>query len=298
MDVIVDSDFILTPYYDGIIKDTNEPFWYENQSYHHTPYDFFILKTRLKPYINPCYTIEFDSNRYEGQMRYIINFSNGFHLVPLNKQEAQHYQTIVNTTLSLYPRHVTLLYTNQTLLTTQSTIPLNQTWATSVLPYIYQSFINQQYEPILYENQLLINIDPTRHYDDTMIDTYQTDSYYKDYNYIYNQLQDLLINHLSTLYKQGVILLNPEHDEPFITDWQLRPLYKNIKNTPLYTVDWTSSHVENQSVFLQDQLQRNHLLKVDIDQMWLKMNHYDYYTLYGYTYIKVKSYEELKNLLQ
>ena len=183
------------------------------------------------------------------------------------------------------------------LLTTQSTIPLDQKWATNVLPYLYQSFLNQQYEPILYENQLLINIDPMRHYDDPMIDTYQTAGYYKDYNDVYNQLQELLINYLSTLYQQGVILLNPQYDEAFITDWQLRPLYKNREKSQLYTVDWTSPYVDNLTIFLQDQLQMKHLLKVDIAQVWLKTHHYEYYTLYRDTYIKVKSYEELKFLV-
>src|SRR5437016_4405407 len=132
MDVIVQSEFIITPYYDGIIKDTNQPFWYEYQFNNYTPYDFFVLTTRLTPYIEKTNTVQFDSNRYTGAMRYFINFSNGYNLVPLNKDEAQKYQTIVNDILKIYPRHVTLLHTNQTFLTKRFIKPLSNRWVTTV----------------------------------------------------------------------------------------------------------------------------------------------------------------------
>ena len=270
MDTIVQSEFIITPYYDHIIKNTNEPFWYEFQSKNHTPYDFFVLKTRLTPYISKYQNIGFDSHRYEGQMRYFVNIADANIVIPLSKEQASQYQYIVNHIISNYPQHCTLLYDNQTFLTSLFNKPLSNQFVQSILPYCYQHFIDDQYEPILYDHQLLITIQD------------------ENYNHIYNELQNQLINELYKLYKMGTIALNPTEHQQFISDWQLIPLYNNI-----YTTTWTNSYINDLTQFLDDQLNDRYVV-IEVDEQLL--TNYDYHIVNQYIFVKFNNYDELKKL--
>ena len=255
MNVVVNSNYILTPYYDGIIKDTSRAFWYEYQTKNYIPYDFFVLKTRLTYYVDKGLNIHFDSFRYEGQMLYCVLLSNGVTIVPIDFTKSNYYQNIVNTIMIDYPRHCTLLHMNQTFLTNNFFKPLSNRWVTTVLPYCYQHFIDNMYQPILYNNQLLINIDPTQHLNDALINVNDVDDYYKDFNNVYDVLQTKIINDLYQLYKKGVIVLNQDLDNHFIQDLKLKPLYHDGE-TQIYVANWTDENVIDKTAFLEEQLRQ------------------------------------------
>lgn len=253
MDVIVNSDYVLTPYYDGIITDTTRPFWYEYQFNNYTPYDFFVLKTRLTYDVPQGYNIHFDSFRYEGQMRYCVLLSNGYTIVPINKEQTAYYQNSVDQIILNHPHHCTLVQMNQPFVTTNHDQSLPQRWVKTILPYCYKQLIKEQYQPILFNNQLLINIDPTRVYDDTDIKN-NVDDYYKDYNAVYDVLQTNLINNLFNLYQQGIIVLNKDLDDDFINHWQLKPYYNTGNQTQIYVARWTNKDIKDKTAFLENQL--------------------------------------------
>lgn len=271
MDVIVHAEPIITPYYDVIIKDTNKPFWYNDQNKNYTSYDFFILKTRLTPYVKKHYHIGFDSYRYEGKMQYFVILSTAQTIIPLTKEESNNYQQIVNTILTTYPKHVTLLYLYQEFVTNKLTKSLSPLFVQSVLPYCYQYIIDEQYQPILYDNQLLIKM-----CDNT-------------YNDLYDQLQNKIINYLHRLYQIGTIVFNTI-DNQFINDWQLQSL--NFNNH-LYTPTWTSPYVNDMTQFLQDQYKHEYVI-VDIDESLL--NGYDYFKVDHYIFVKFNNVKDLLNL--
>jgi hypothetical protein len=280
MDTIVQSEYIITPYYNHIIKNTNQPFWYEYQSKNYTPYQFFVLKTRLTPYIKKYQNIGFDSFRYEGQMRYFVNIANAETIIPLTSEQSHHYQQIVNNIISYYPNHCTLLYINQTFVTNECHKSLPQSFVQSVLPYCYHYIIDQEYEPLLYDDQLLININ-----DKTLND--------KKYNDVYDDLQNKMLNYLYHLYEYGVILLNDIDDQQFINDWQLQPLYLGDEDNQLYKTTWTSPYVYHVTQFLKDQYEQNDVV-IDIQEELL--NGYDYHTINNIIFVKFNNYDELYNL--
>lgn len=253
MTTIVKSHYIVTPYYDEIILDTDVPFWYLNQKHHHTPYQFFVLKTRLKPYVPNNYYIGFDHHRYFGAMHYTVVFSSEGNMVPLTQLEADKYQQIVNTIINTYPTYCTLIYYKQPLTSTKYNTSLPIIWVTSVLPYVYKMINNNT---IFVGGQILIELDPNDSYDVT-----------------YREIQNTFIDHLYELYHKGVVVASATRDADMIEKWRLIPLFNTENDTQLYTTSWIDQRITNNiSEFLMNVLHGNpiilpneHVIKKHID---------------------------------
>lgn len=272
MTTIVKTNYIITPYYDEIIKDTNTPFWFLNQKHHHIPYQFFVLKTRLQPYVPNNYYIGFGHHRYFGVMQYTIVFSTT-HLISLSKSEADKYQQIVDTITKTYPTYCTLIYFNLQLISTKYNTNISVTWVASVLPYCYKKLLSN-YNVILYDGQILIELD--------------ANEYYEQYKVIQNDLIDTLYD----MYYKGTVVANPISDADIIEKWNLVPFFNNNNNVQLYTINWIDARVSNNiSEFLMERLYGNSVVILDN----IKNNKYE--KIYDKYYINVDSYDELTKLI-
>lgn len=259
MTTIVKSHYIVTPYYDEIIKDTTVPLWYLNQKYHHTPYQFFVLKTRLRPYVPSEYYIGLGHERYFGQMQYTILFSSNGSIVPLTQLEADKYQQHVNNIIQHYPTYCTLIYYKQPLYSSTYNTTIPTVWVTSVLPYVYQMVPGNT---IFVDGQILIDLEPKNDIKDgysieeEMKDNFMDSKDSNDiYDIIYTEIQNKFIDRLYELYKKGTVVANAERDADIIEKWRLVPLLNNGYDTQLYTTTWIDQRVtDNITEFLMNRL--------------------------------------------
>jgi hypothetical protein len=292
MNTLVHSEYILTPYTDEIIKDTNVPYWYENQHYNHIPYNFFVLTTRLTPLI-PQYTVGFDSYRAFGIMRYTVILSDANNIVSLTAIEAQKYQHMVDDIISIYPDHCTLIFTTQPFVTPlgdKHRTSLPNTWVASVLPHCYKQLIKEKYDPIWLNNQLLINLkDVSIKYTDLSV-------VYKTYNDVYNKLQNDLINTLHDMYDKGTVFANPLIDQTVMDKWH----FVHTTFNHLYTVNWRDERfAPDLTDFLTKQLQRQDyvMLHTNINTSWLEQQHIKYQVLYDKVYVKVDNLADILHIV-
>lgn len=236
MTTIVYSAPLVTPYYDEIIHDTGEPEWYEKHLGNYESYDFFVIKTRLTPYVPITWHVGFGHERIAGKMQYTVVISDAKGVIPLNDDEADKYQLLINNSQTVHPNYATLLFKDQFLITEKKNYKLPNVWVNSVLPYCYHHIL-YKYNVIMYEGQILIQID----------DPIFTDVYYEAQNYIINTLYDM--------YEKGTVVANGTLDYKIIDDWQLVPIYNDIGNQ-LYTTTWMEERLGNPSLFLMDRLHR------------------------------------------
>lgn len=299
MNTVVKSDIILTPYYNEIIKDTNTPFWYTNVKKNYEPYQFFVLRTRLISAVPKSIQINIDSNQYEDKMRYNITLSNSNNILPLSKVEADVYQGIVNDILINYPSHCLFLYKEQVYKTSKYNKPLSNDWVTKILPYCYDKLIDKQYNPILYNDSIIININPKNTYNDLTINTDHVENYYYDYNDVHYKLQEHVINKLYEIYLQGGMVLNKDLNYEMIDNWHLIPLYNTYNSVQIYVPNWKNEIITGNYIynFLDNCLNNNYLmLHVNIDLNYLKTNNYTHYVLYNKIYVKINNYNDLINI--
>jgi len=219
---IFDTNPLLTPYYREI-ADTSNSYWYLDPTYksNTTAYHFFVLTTRLRYEIPLEYEINYKSYRYNNLMKYIIDIKNDNNL----------YQSKIDDIVNNNPNHCMFLHMNQSFITGKHAKPLPKNWVISVLPYCYKHFIDEQYEPILDKNQILININPDHAYDDTNVNTRHIDNYSMDYIEVYNKLQDLVIEKLYHMYENGIIVAHGVYDKNKIKNYY--PIY-NTTEPQLY----------------------------------------------------------------
>lgn len=258
MTTIVKSHYIVTPYYDEIIKDTTFPLWYLNQKYHHTPYQFFVLKTRLRPYVPSEYYIGLGHERYFGQMQYTILFSSNGAIVPLTQLEADKYQQHVNNIIQHYPTYCTLIYYKQPLYSSTYNTTIPTVWVTSVLPYVYPMVPGNT---IFVDGQILIDLEPKSdakggyNIKEEMISNFKDSNNNDIYDIIYTQIQNKFVDRLYELYKKGTVVASAERDADVIEKWRLVPLLNTNNDTQLYTTTWIDQRVTgNITEFLMDRL--------------------------------------------
>ena len=255
---VIRSAYVLTPYYRDIIEVTSNPFWYEKQSQNYIPYNFYVITTRLRPNVPSTYYIDYASYKLNGKMQFAVQFMDGINVVQLTNDDANKYQKLVDDIIVTYPDHCTLFYKDQIFISTSQYIPLPNQWVNSILPYCYNHLLDQQYDPLYMNDQVLINISPTRSYYDINIDDHTTTNYYYEYDKVFFNLQELFINTLYDIYKQGAIVLNPSLDKTFIEKWSLIPLYNNTNQaneTQIYIATWRDERfAPNITEFLSDRL--------------------------------------------
>ncbi len=167
---------VVTPYYKEAILN-RDPFWYNQLKSNFNSYQLFVLKTRLQYSINPNFDITFNSYQDKTKIRYILEADNlTDQYAQLSKIEVEKYQSLVDTIVSTYPNHCTLIHINQPLLSTSSKKIHRNDFITR-LPQCYKHVINKQYDPILLPNQLIVNL-----------------SKEVDYLFTFRKLQNCLIN--------------------------------------------------------------------------------------------------------
>ncbi len=165
IDMIFNQPHIKTPYKFKIITKTNIPFWWEYQKINYVPYNFFVLKTRLRKHIPMIYNIEFASYQYKYKMIYVVELHDENGKVNLTQKDADQYQILVNQFVK--NDHCELI--------------LDQ-----LAPNL---IIDKQYDPI-YDNGWLINLHPKNYYYDESIKGSEIENYYYDYLDVYIQLQN------------------------------------------------------------------------------------------------------------
>lgn len=237
MTTIVYSSPLITPYYDEITLDTNEPLWYEKHPNNYENYNFFVIKTRLTPYVPRTWYIGFGHEKVEGKMYYTVIFSNVVGIIPLDDNDADKYQQLINNSTTIHPNYATLLFKDQLFMTSKKNYALPNVWVNSVLPYCYNHILFK-YNVIMDEGQVLININNLLY----------TEVYYEAQNYIINTLYDM--------YETGTIVANELLDNKIINQWHLVPIYNDYDNNQLYTTTWVEERIGNPSLFLMDRLHR------------------------------------------
>lgn len=163
IDAIFNEPHIKTPYYFKIITDTDTANWWDNQETNYIPYNFFCITTRLRSYVNEDYEINYASYQYKDKMIWLVQFHTINNIVSLTKKEAAKYQKLINEFVK--SDHCELGRNNIVL--------------------------DKQYDPIISNNKLLINLHPDRYYNDENIKGHEIEGYYKDYLNVYLQLQKM-----------------------------------------------------------------------------------------------------------
>ena len=237
MTTIVYSSPLITPYYDEIIHDTNEPLWYAQHLNNYESYNFFVIKTRLTPYVPINWNVGFGHERVLGKMYYTVILSDYKGVIPLNDKEADRYQLLINNSNTIHPNYATLLFKDQIFMTKKKTYKLPNVWVNSVLPYCYKHILFK-YDVLMYEGQVLIQItDPM-------------------FNEVYDEAQNYIIHVLYDLYEKGTVVANEALDYKIITNWHLVPIYNDNTTSQLYTTTWIEERIGNPSLFLMDRLHR------------------------------------------
>ncbi len=223
IDPIFSHPHVTTPYQMKIITNTNVGFWWENKEINYIPYDFFVLKTRLRSYVPIEYDIDFASYQYEEIMIFVVVFRMN-DIIPFTQKEAVYYQGLVDDFVKY--EHCELIIDFK-----------HQRWQNTILKYID---MDEQYDPIMINNKLLINLHPDRFYQDDSIKGSEVTHYYYDYLNVYLQLQKQIFKKLKHMYKKGVVVIDDDRQD-FINEWQLiqynhRKLYQT---TTTYDYDIT-----------------------------------------------------------
>ena len=220
IDEIFRAPHIKTPYHRMIIKNTNIGFWWENQQLNYIPYNFFVIKTRLRSQVPLIYDIDFASYQYKDKMIFVVVLRTAEGIVKLSRQEADQYQKLVDDFVKY--EHCELIINYK-----------YEKWYNEVLPFIE---LDEQYQPMIIDHQLLINLHPDRVYQDDTIKGSEVTNYYYDYLDVYLQLQQQLINKLDEMYAKGVIVADAIKDKDLIDEWQLVKYdFFNIDQIGLYT---------------------------------------------------------------
>ena len=221
IDDIFNHPHIETPYQMLIIRNTNVGFWWENQKINYIPYDFFVLKTRLRPFVPITYDIDFASYQYKDRMIWLVEF-HSTSKVKLSQNDANQYQDLVDEFVK--EEHCELI------------LDYKHDWYLSILPFLE---IDQQYDPMI-TNKILINLHSDRYYHDESIKGSERTHYYYDYLDVYLQLQKQLLKKLNQMYKKGVVVADPVIDKDVIDEWQLVINYQGLYTTTnIYDFDIT-----------------------------------------------------------
>lgn len=229
IDPIFETMPLITPYYKQIL---NDPDWTDiHYKSNASKYKFFILTTRLRYDVPLEYDINYKSYRYNNVMKYIVDL--GF-------KADKRYQLLINDIIKTHPNHCMFFDMRQSFINQSHTKQLPSYWVKSIIPYCYHHLIDEQYDPILYQNQILINIDPDLEYKD--YDISMVDGYYYNYNMVYDKLQDLIIDKLYDMYDQGVVVAHPIYNKNIIDNYNMIELYPMLY--------YTNQYIPNKTEFL------------------------------------------------
>ena len=238
IDPIFDTNPLLTPYYRKI-NHSKDTYWYIDVKFgtNATPYQFFVLTTRLRYHVPLKYEIDYKTYQYNNIMKYVVDFGD---FSPM--ATTKNYQPIINNIINTYHEHCMFLHMNQSFIMKNFNKPLPNHWVISVLPYCYKDLISLLYDPILNKNEILININPNYKFNDERLN--DIEDYYIDYNKVYDNLQDIVIEELYKMYNKGVVVADPIYDNDVINEYQLYVYNNNIN---LYMTDM---YIENKTEFL------------------------------------------------
>lgn len=241
IDPIFETNPLLTPYYRKI-NQSKDTYWYIDINFktNATPYHFFVLTTRLRYHVPLEYEIDYKTYQYNNVMKYIVD-------VPYDKK----YQDIINDIILNHHDHCMFLHMDQSFINKNHNKPLPNHWVISVLPYCYHQLIDEQYDPILKNNYILININPDNKYKDDQISI--VDDYFIDYNKVYNKLQDIVIDKLYNMYINGSVVASGKYDVNVINKYKMFPVYNTNTDVQLYMTDL---YIPNKSEFLMYQLKK------------------------------------------
>lgn len=206
---------VITPYLRVIAFDDTQPFWVDGLENNYTHYDFFILTTRLRHVITEGF-IEFYFYQWETVMKAILEIEKDGVLMESTPHRAHQLQRQVDQILERFPRHCCLFYVQQPFYHNKI---LNKTWLVTILPYMLH-LIDKKYNPIMYDNQILVNLNNTNDY--------------FNYQQIHANLQALIINEAYNLYTRGAVILNKSLQQSFIDQYGLTPWMNGKDETQVY----------------------------------------------------------------
>lgn len=239
IDPIFETNPLLTPYYRKI-NHSKDTYWYLNVNFqtNASPYKFFVMTTRLRYHVPLIYDIDYKTYQYNNMMKYVVDLDT---FIPDSKLK---YQNLINDIVSKNPNHCMFIHMNQSFIIEKYNKPLPNNWVISVLPYCYKNLIGLEYDPILNNNEILININPDGKYNDQRIS--DIEDYFIDYNHVYDKLQNIVLEQLYIMYHNGVVVADMNHDYDIINQYKLYPLTENLYITDMY--------IENKSEFLMNAL--------------------------------------------
>jgi len=243
-DPIFKENPLLTPYYRKVLKLTPDWFLHLDYEANGDEYDLFVITTRLRYEVPLEYDIDYKSYKDNDKMRYVVDFTDTEFL----KNNKSYYQKLINDIVKNNPKHCMFLHMNQLFLTKNKLNPLPNDWVRSIIPYCYKHLLNK-YDPILEENQVLININPDKYINDDEVNIEKIQNYYIDFNFVYNQLQEIVLNKLYDYYNYGVVVAHRDFNKDMIEKYNLIPLYNENQDVELYY-----SNTPISPVFLMDKL--------------------------------------------
>jgi hypothetical protein len=245
IDPIFSSNPLITPYYKEITP--LAPDWYLNIGYQSnvSDYQLFTLTTRLRYEVPMKEEIIYKLYKYNDIMKYVVDIGDDG-----DKNNKKHYQQLINDIVTVNPNHCMFLHMNQQFISGQLK-PLPNDWVRSIIPYCYYHLIDPQYDPILENNQILININPDNYYNDPSINSNKVEDYYIDYNQVYDKLQDIVINKLYNFYNHGVVVAHSKYNSLLIEKYNLVPLYNDFNEIGLY---YTDIYIPNKTEYLINKL--------------------------------------------
>jgi hypothetical protein len=227
VDPIFDENPLITPYYRKAIKNTPDWFLHLDYEVYGSEYLLYVITTRLRYEVPLEYDINYKTYKDHELMRYVVDFGD-------YKENTSYYQQLINDITTKHPNHCMLLHMNQSFISKNQLKPLPSDWVISVLPYCYHHLIDSQYDPILEKNQILININPDRTYNDPAVNTENIYQYYYNFNFVYDKLYELVIKQLQHFYNHGVVVVSKIYNQSIIDKYDMKPVYHEKQDVQLY----------------------------------------------------------------
>jgi hypothetical protein len=161
-EVVVDPKFdtpqIITPYYTMVDKRLVLPNWYRYIKSNFTPYQFFVIRMGMMPYIDPSMDLAINSYRDGDRARFIVEVDDlQEDYLPLTEDDANYYQQLMNEILQT-PNHVLIYHIGDQ-------IPgLYTPWVLTVIRFI-DFVILGEYDPRWMRDGLYVDLSKVVEYD-------------------------------------------------------------------------------------------------------------------------------------
>ena len=214
--------------------------------YNYSPYDLFVIKTRLEPFIqvrlDPRILIRFVSRYLNDRMRMTIELWRGDEAIVLNDRLHHYLQQVVDYITSNYANHCLLLVHGLSWNVNRQRggspccrAPLPQWWVNSTLPFLGISphFQPQYRPPSEYSlGGVLVDLSKAEPYSD-----------------IYRRMLIKATDRLTEMYQLGFLSLPSDFDNEALARWQVSSifpldtsLYEDIKQA-LFRADWADNRL-------------------------------------------------------